>query len=262
MTARSRPLTSGWPASKKAGRAELGKLDAARSKRGLVLASLTAESREREQSLTRMKQEQGALEKLLRELKRAIQNFPPDNGTAFGRLRGKLAWPVEGRVVARFGETRAAGVKWDGVVVATERGSPVRAVYEGRVVYADWLPGLGLLTIVDHGDGYLSLYGHNDRLYKSAGDRVSSGEQIGAAGDSGGRKPAGAVLRDSEGRQTSRSSAVVQGRQPLAKPCPRAVISAVAQAFRSARFANSRNIPPRGSLRRWAQPVSITVPTG
>jgi septal ring factor EnvC (AmiA/AmiB activator) len=168
-------------------KSQLGKLDAARSKRGLVLASLTAESREREQSLTRMKQEQGALEKLLRELKRATQNFPQDNGTAFGRLRGKLAWPVGGRVVARFGETRAAGVKWDGVVVATERGSPVRAVYEGRVVYADWLPGLGLLTIVDHGDGYLSLYGHNDRLYKSAGDRVSSGEQIGAAGDSGGR---------------------------------------------------------------------------
>ncbi len=72
-------------------------------------------------------------------------------------------------------------------MVATERGAPVRAVYSGRVVYADWLPGLGLLTIVDHGDGYLSLYGHNDRLFKSAGDRVSSGEQIAAAGDSGGR---------------------------------------------------------------------------
>jgi murein hydrolase activator len=168
-------------------KSQLGKLDAARSKRGLVLASLTAEAKEREQSLARMKQEQGALEKLLRELKRATQNFPQDTGTAFGRLRGKLAWPVGGRVVARFGESRAAGVKWDGVVVATERGAPVRAVYEGRVVYADWLPGLGLLTIVDHGDGYLSLYGHNDRLYKSAGDRVSSGEQIAAAGDSGGR---------------------------------------------------------------------------
>jgi septal ring factor EnvC (AmiA/AmiB activator) len=166
---------------------ELEKLDEARAKRGKVLAGLKAESRERAQSLERMKREQGALEKLLRELKRAIQKFPPDTNTAFGRLRGKLAWPVEGKLVARFGENRAGGLKWDGVVVAAERGAPVRAIYQGRVVYADWLPGLGLLTIVDHGDGYLSLYGHNDRLYKEVGDRVSSGEPVAAAGDSGGR---------------------------------------------------------------------------
>ena len=168
-------------------RAELGKLDDARAKRGKVLASLQTETRERARSLDRMKREQGALEKLLRELKRAIQRFPPDTNTAFGRLRGRLAWPVEGQLVARFGEFRAGGVKWDGVVVATERGAPVRAVYQGRVVYADWLPGLGLLTIVDHGEGYLSLYGHNDRLYKAAGERVSAGEPVAAAGDSGGR---------------------------------------------------------------------------
>ncbi len=167
--------------------AELGKLDNARTQRGKVLASLQVEARERTQNLERMKREQGALEKLLRELKRAIERFPPDTNTAFGRLRGKLAWPVEGRLVARFGETRAGGVKWDGVVVAAERGAAVKAVYQGRVVYADWLPGLGLLTIIDHGDGYLSLYGHNDRLYKAVGERVSAGEPVAAAGDSGGR---------------------------------------------------------------------------
>jgi septal ring factor EnvC (AmiA/AmiB activator) len=168
-------------------KAELGKLDTARTQRGRVLASLQVEAKERAQSLERMKREQGALEKLLRELKRAIQRFPPDTNTEFGRLRGKLAWPVEGRLVARFGETRGGSVKWDGVVVAAERGAPVRAVHSGRVVYADWLPGLGLLTIVDHGDGYLSLYGHNDRLFKAAGERVAAGEPIAAAGDSGGR---------------------------------------------------------------------------
>jgi septal ring factor EnvC (AmiA/AmiB activator) len=106
---------------------------------------------------------------------------------AFARLRGKLAWPVAGRVVARFGQTRAGGVKWDGVLVATERGAPVRAIHSGRVVYADWLPGLGLLTIVDHGEGYLSLYGYNERLYRSVGERVDPGDTIAAAGDSGGR---------------------------------------------------------------------------
>ncbi len=168
-------------------RAELERLDSARARRGLVLASLQSESRSRAQSLERMKRQQSGLEKLLRDLKRAMEQFPSDLGTAFGRQRGKLSWPVGGRLVARFGESRAGGVKWDGVLVATERGAPVRAVSPGRVVYADWLPGLGLLTIIDHGDGYLSLYGHNDRLYKAVGERVGAGEPVAAAGDSGGR---------------------------------------------------------------------------
>jgi murein hydrolase activator len=168
-------------------KAELGKLDNARAERGKVLASLQVEARERAQSLDRMKREQGSLEKLLRELKRAIERFPPDNNTDFGRLRGKLAWPIQGRLLARFGEARGGTLRWDGVLLSVERGAEVRAVYSGRVVYSDWLQGLGLLIIVDHGDGYWSLYGHNDRLFKGVGERVSSGEPIAAAGDSGGR---------------------------------------------------------------------------
>jgi len=167
-------------------RADLAELERARTERSRVLASLTAESNSHAQSLERLKNQQGGLEKLLRELRRAIEKFPIDNNDAFAHLRGKLAWPVSGKLVARFGETRAGGVKWDGVLVATERGAPVRAVYGGRVIYADWLPGLGLLTIVDHGEGYMSLYGHNERLYKAAGERVSAGDTIGSAGDSGG----------------------------------------------------------------------------
>ena len=128
----------------------------------------------------------GRLEKLLRELRTAMERFPLEGNDVFVRLRGKLAWPVSGRLVARFGDARAGGVHWDGVLVATERGAPVKAVCQGRVIYADWLPGLGLLTIVDHGDGYLSLYGHNERLYKAAGEPVTAGEPIAAAGDSGG----------------------------------------------------------------------------
>ena len=168
---------------------ELDRLNSARARRGQVLASLQAESRTRAQALERMKRQQSGLERLLRDLKRAMEKFPVtvDSNTAFGRLRGKLAWPVAGKLVARFGEARVGGVKWDGVLVATERGNAVRAVSQGRVVYADWLPGLGLLTIVDHGEGYLSLYGHNDRLYKAVGERVAAGEPVAAAGDSGGR---------------------------------------------------------------------------
>jgi murein hydrolase activator len=167
-------------------RAQLHQLEQARTQRTQVLASLEAQSHTRAQSLERLRSQQAGLEKLLRELRTAMERFPLEGNDAFARLRGKLAWPVSGRLVARFGDARAGGVRWDGVLVATERGAPVKAVCQGRVIYADWLPGLGLLTIVDHGDGYLSLYGHNERLYKAAGEPVTAGEPIAAAGDSGG----------------------------------------------------------------------------
>src|SRR5205807_382985 len=138
--------------------------------------------RPRAQNLERLRSQQAGLEKLLRELRAAVERFPIEGNDVFARLRGRLAWPVSGRVLARFGDARAGGVRWDGVLVATERGAPVKAVCQGRVIYADWLPGLGLLTIVDHGDGYLSLYGHNERLYKAAGEPVATGDTIAAAG--------------------------------------------------------------------------------
>jgi len=167
-------------------RARLAEVEAAREKRSHVLASLEAVSHTRAQNLERLKAEQAGLEKLLRELRAATERAPYEGNDAFTRLRGKLNWPVAGQLVARFGESRAGGVRWDGVLVATERGSPVKAVCAGRVIYADWLPGLGLLAIVDHGDGYLSLYGHNERLYKAVGEQVAAGDTLAAAGDSGG----------------------------------------------------------------------------
>jgi murein hydrolase activator len=167
-------------------RAQLNDLEQARERRNHVLVSLEAQSRSRAQNLERLRAQQSGLEKLVRELRAAMERFPVEGNDAFTRLRGKLAWPVSGHVVARFGDARAGGVRWDGVLVATERGAPVKAVCQGRVIYADWLPGLGLLTIVDHGDGYLSLYGHNERLYKAVGEQVGAGDTIAAAGDSGG----------------------------------------------------------------------------
>jgi murein hydrolase activator len=167
---------------------QLQQLEHARNERQQVLASLNAAALTREQSLARLKSQQAGLEGLLKELNRSLKSVaPPDNATAFGRSRGELAWPVAGQVTAKFGDNRASGIKWEGVVIATERDAPVRAVSAGRVVYADWLPGLGLLTIVDHGEGYLSLYGHNDRLLKAVGEPVAAGEPIAEAGDTGGR---------------------------------------------------------------------------
>ena len=166
---------------------ELDRLEKARGQRTAVLAELTQEARSQALSLRRLQAQQAALEKLLHELRRATERFPVDSTSQFAKLRGSLTWPVGGRVLARYGETRAGGLKWDGMLIGTPRASPVRAIYRGRVIYADWLAGLGLLVIVDHGDGYLSLYGHNDSLFKRAGDKVTAGDTIAAAGDSGGR---------------------------------------------------------------------------
>ena len=166
--------------------AQLSEFEQARLQRSQVLANLQIESRNHVQSLERLQRQKAGLEKLLHDLERVVPSYPANGQDAFARLRGKLAWPVSGRVIAHFGDTRAGGIKWDGLRITTERGSPVRAISDGRVIYADWLAGLGLLAIVDHGSGYLSLYGHNERLLKGAGDRVAAGEPIAAAGDSGG----------------------------------------------------------------------------
>ena len=110
-------------------------------------------------------------------------------GGAFSQARGKLPWPVDGRLLARFGETRGddSRTKWDGVMISAGAGSQVHAVHGGRVVFADWLRGAGQLVILDHGNGYLSLYGHNQTLLKSAGDVVKAGEVISTVGNSGGQ---------------------------------------------------------------------------
>ncbi|WP_263147005.1 murein hydrolase activator EnvC [Pseudomonas sp. RIT-PI-AD] len=110
-------------------------------------------------------------------------------GGPFASARGKLPWPVNGRLLARFGSARGDDerTKWDGVLISAAAGSQVHAVHGGRVVFADWLRGAGLLVILDHGNGYLSLYGHNQSLLKDAGDLVKAGDPIATVGTSGGQ---------------------------------------------------------------------------
>lgn len=111
------------------------------------------------------------------------------DGASFASLRGKLAWPVEGTLSTRFGSNKfSGGEAWQGVLIEAPEGSDVRAIHAGKVVYADWLRGLGLLIIVDHGGNYLSLYGHNAGLIKGEGDWVQKGELLASVGDSGGLK--------------------------------------------------------------------------
>ncbi|WP_417661881.1 murein hydrolase activator EnvC family protein [Pseudomonas sp.] len=110
-------------------------------------------------------------------------------GGKFANARGKLPWPVNGRLLARYGTPRGgdARTKWDGVLISATAGSQVRAVHGGRVVFADWLRGAGLLVILDHGNGFLSLYGHNQSLLKDAGEVVKAGDPIATVGTSGGQ---------------------------------------------------------------------------
>jgi murein hydrolase activator len=127
-----------------------------------------------------------------RKLRAAVADLPmPSEAGPFPAQRGRLSWPAEGTMLRNFGERRGEGPKSNGVLIGAERGAEVRAVWHGRVAYADWLPGLGLLLILEHGDGYLSLYGHNEVLFSAVGDWVAAGQVIGRAGDSGGRDRAG-----------------------------------------------------------------------
>lgn len=149
-----------------------------------------AEERER----ARRERETASSDNAVKPSKRADYSGPlvtsgAGFGGAFDAARGKLPWPVNGRILARFGSPRGDDPRatWDGVLIGASAGSTVRAVHGGRVVFADWLRGAGLLVILDHGGGYLSLYGHNQSLLKGAGDTVKAGEPIATVGASGGQ---------------------------------------------------------------------------
>jgi len=174
-------------------RQQLSAVDAARDERSRALKAMNAQIRNRNDSIAKLKREAAALEKLIADLRRAMSDLPPTGGQAFEKVRGRLNWPVAGKVTARFGQPRGGGLKWNGVMIEAARGTPVKALYDGRIAYADWLPGMGLLVIVDHG-GYMSLYAHNEQLYKAVGERVSGGDAIATVGDTGGRSVPGLYL--------------------------------------------------------------------
>lgn len=174
-------------------RQQLSTVDAARNERSRALKSMNAQIRNRNDSIAKLKREAAALEKLVADLRRAMSDLPPTGGQAFEKVRGRLNWPVAGKITARFGQARGGGLKWNGVMIEAARGTPVKALYDGRIAYADWLPGMGLLVIVDHG-GYMSLYAHNEQIYKAVGASVSGGDAISTVGDTGGRSVPGLYL--------------------------------------------------------------------
>jgi murein hydrolase activator len=166
-------------------------LDAARTTRADAVTALDADLARRGEEAERLRGEAAALEQLLEELRAAVADLPVPEGAPFASQRGRLAWPVQGRLVRDFGERRGEGPRSNGVLIGAERGAGVQAVWHGRVAYADWLPGLGLLLVLEHGDGFMSLYGHNEVLFSAVGDWVTAGQVVGQVGDSGGRDQAG-----------------------------------------------------------------------
>jgi septal ring factor EnvC (AmiA/AmiB activator) len=117
---------------------------------------------------------------------------PTPTGVSFAQLRGHLGFPVRGELVGRFGAQRAGGgTTWKGIFIRAANGSAVRAVAAGEVVFSDWLRGYGNLLIIDHGSGYLSVYGNNDALLKETGARVAGGDTIASVGASGGAPESG-----------------------------------------------------------------------
>ncbi|MFO7304611.1 MAG: peptidoglycan DD-metalloendopeptidase family protein [Gammaproteobacteria bacterium] len=181
----------------------LAQLADARRERAATLAQVQAKLKSRNEQLAKLQSDAQALEKLVAELRRAIDEFPELAQQPFQRVKGKLPWPVTGEVLARFGQPRAGGpLKWQGIVIGAARGTQVRAPFYGRVVYADWLPGLGLLLVLDHGDGYMTLYGNNEQLYRRVGERVAPGDILAAVGDAAGVGKPGLYLEIRKGRQT------------------------------------------------------------
>jgi murein hydrolase activator len=182
-----------------------GRLGRDKRERAQVLARISRDIRRQRREIGTLKRDEGRLSRLVENLSRLVARAKPaprlknervpqasSGESAFPELKGKRYLPVRGELANRFGSPRAdGGVIWKGLFIAARAGEEVRAIADGRVVFADWLRGFGNLLIVDHGDAYMSLYGNNEALYKRVGDTINAGEPVAAVGASGGNADSG-----------------------------------------------------------------------
>lgn len=165
-----------------------------RVKRSQLLAQLEKKIKNQEQTLSELETSRTKIEDLLMSLGELLADIPVTSGNKgpFKQLKGRLPWPIKGTFLAHYGQKKdRGGLKWNGILIAADYGTPVRAISHGRIAFADWLQGFGFISIIDHGDGYMSLYGHNETLLKQAGDWVNAGDEIATSGDSGGQPTPG-----------------------------------------------------------------------
>lgn len=168
------------------------RLEQAKARRAEVLRGLEATITNSTDKLETLKRDADSLKRLVEHLRQRaqIQAELDIQPAPFAALKGRLAWPIlENRILAAFGARKEESeIDWDGVLLATREGEEVRAVKDGRVIHADWLRGFGLLIVLDHGDGYMTLYGHNEALLREVGEWVATGDPIALSGNSGGRQ--------------------------------------------------------------------------
>lgn len=172
--------------------AKVADIAANRKAREKVLTTIAANITSKDIQIKRLKAQEKKLSDLVVALEKMLANVPVRNAEPFAGKTASLVWPADGTLLQQFGQPRADGrLKWQGVLIGAKLGADVRAIYHGRVVFADWLDGLGLLIIVEHGGGYMSLYGHNQSLLKAVGQSVAMGESIAKVGDTGGQAISG-----------------------------------------------------------------------
>ena len=173
---------------------EISELAEVRQERESLLGKLRVEIRDQGDQLSQMQKDEKRLGQLIKDLQRALAEVVPEDSPRrpFAKLKRKLPWPVTGKLAAGFGDRREVGeLRWRGAFITATANRDVRAVAHGRIAFADWLRGFGLLIIIDHGDDYMTLYGHNQALYKAVGDRVAPGDVIASVGDTGGMDRSG-----------------------------------------------------------------------
>ncbi|NOQ79709.1 MAG: peptidoglycan DD-metalloendopeptidase family protein [Gammaproteobacteria bacterium] len=163
------------------------------SARNILVAQLNKDIVSQDKKLAELLKDKKNLSLLINKLKKALDDIPSlPTEKPFSKQRGKLYWPAKGKVKKLFDHWRSVGkVKWQGNIINAREGAPVHSISHGRIAYSDWLRGYGLITIIDHGDGYMSLYGHNQTLLKEVGDWVEKNEIIATVGSSGGLKRVG-----------------------------------------------------------------------
>jgi septal ring factor EnvC (AmiA/AmiB activator) len=167
-------------------------LELSKIKQKQTLKALNKKALTEQQKLAKLEREESALVSLLKRMAAdAAKAKQAENLVGLSKLKRKLSWPVKGRINHSFGSSKQGYLKWKGVFLSAPIGREVKTIHNGTVLFSDWLKGYGLVTVVDHGDGYMSLYGHNQALLKSVGDRVEAGEPIALVGQSGGQANSG-----------------------------------------------------------------------
>jgi septal ring factor EnvC (AmiA/AmiB activator) len=174
-----------------------GQLADGQDERSRVLAKLQLQMKGKAQELAQLERDEQRLHKLVESLQQALRDIPPavTESRSLHELKGRLWWPVAGHISMQYGSRQAGGKLISrGVRIKAQAGADVRAIAKGRVAYADWLRGFGLLLIIDHGKDYMSLYGNNQTLFKEVGEWVEGNEVIATVGSSGGQASAGLYL--------------------------------------------------------------------